>query len=177
MGPGLLIASPQMRDPNFTGTVVLVCHHDEGGALGVVVNRVTNIRVRDLLVQLDMTTDQPDEQLVLWGGPVDQSTGFVVFRGGVEDESGWNLPDHVAVSPSRQLLMSLVDGDTPYQLCLGYAGWGPGQLDEEIQTGSWLYTEIDARLLFDADMGDRYDKALATLGLRPEQIWMLPIDE
>jgi len=181
--PGLLIASPQLKDPNFVGTVVLLCHHDDEGALGVIINRVTNLSLRELVEQLDIDSDSSlhsasdTSERVFWGGPVEQGAGFVVFGGQVEDEQGWNLPAELAVSPSRQLLESVLGSGAPFFLCLGYAGWGPGQLDAEIATGSWLYTELDRGLVFDDEIEQKYDRALGTLGLRPEQIWMVPVDE
>ena len=176
-GPGLLIASPQMRDPNFEGTVVLLCQHDVNGALGVVVNRAMPITIEDVVAQLDVATSRPLQDQVLWGGPVEQGAGFVVFRGQVQEESGWNLPGGVAVSPSREQLEQLLQTDTAYHLCLGYAGWGPGQLEAEIATGSRLYTDVEAGLVLKGDLEERYDQALGALGLSRAQVWMTPIDE
>ncbi|MCB9793252.1 MAG: YqgE/AlgH family protein [Alphaproteobacteria bacterium] len=178
MGPGLLIASPQMRDSNFGGTVVLLCYHDDSGALGLVLNRATRISMADVLRQLELNANAASEvELVLWGGPVEQGAGLLVFEGEVEEGEGWNLPQAMAVSTSREQLESVVNADTPHVLCLGYAGWGPGQLDQEIQDGSWLYTEVDRGLVFDAPFEERYDQALASLGLTSAQVWMTPINE
>jgi putative transcriptional regulator len=174
---GLLIASPQMRDPNFAGTVVLLCHHNSDGALGVVINRQTNLTLREILEQLDVEAGPGADVQVLWGGPVEQGAGFVVFPGAVEDDTGWNLPGPLAVSPSRRQLEDVLGDGGPFFLCLGYAGWGPGQLDSEIETGSWLYIEIDTNLVLDAPIPQRYDRALEKLGLTADQIWMVPVNE
>lgn len=177
MKPGLLIASPQMRDPNFARTVVLLCHHDREGALGLVINRMTNLTIRDLMDQIDVETRADTDDQVLWGGPVEQGAGFVVFDGEVEGETGWNLPGRLAVSPSRQHLQEAIVEGCPYVLCLGYAGWGAGQLDSEIASGSWLYTEIERGLVLEVPVDERYDDALRSLGLTADQVWMMPIDE
>ena len=178
MNTGLLIASPQMRDPTFERTVVLLCHHDSDGALGLVINRLTSLSLADVFRQLEVHAEESDERhTVHWGGPVEQGAGLLVFSGQVEEESGWNLPENVAVSTSRERLEDVARGDGPFFLCLGYAGWGPGQLESEIEMGSWLYTEVQHDLVFDASVDNRYDQALATLGLSTAQLWMNPVDE
>lgn len=178
MGIGLLIASPQLRDPNFTQTVVLLCHHDEEGALGVVINRETPITLAEVLQELELP-GAPDraERPVMWGGPVEQSTGFLVYRGACEEHEGWNLPGPVAVTTSPPRFKALLPYGEGFLMCLGCAGWGPGQLDEEIRQGSWLYTELDTDLVFEEPVPGRYEAALRLLGLRAQQVWMSPVDE
>jgi putative transcriptional regulator len=170
-----------MRDPNFEGTVVLLCQHDGDGALGVIVNRPAPFTIQEVIAQLDAETEAETgpvlENQVLWGGPVERGAGFVIFRGEVPEESGWNLPDEVAVSPSREQLQRLIAANEVYHLCLGYAGWGPGQLEQEITTGSWLYTEVDVGLVLTGDVEARYESALSALGLSKHQVWMQPVDE
>ncbi len=179
--PGLLIASPQMRDSNFAGTVVLLWHYDDEGASGVVINRSLDLSLGEIGEQIDLDSeqvvdaDEPDR--VLWGGPVEPGAGFLVLRGGVPDDEGWNLPHQIGITTSQTWLERLLTGGGQFALCLGYAGWAPGQLDREIETGSWLYTEASPELVFDAALAERYDKALAALGLVPSMIWMSPIDE
>lgn len=166
-----------MKDPNFKQTVVLICQHDEGGAIGVIINRDTEIELRDLLEQMEFDNATLAQGKVLEGGPVERGAGFVLFRGTVADDVGWNLPHEVAVSPSRETLEQvLIDPRSDYRICLGYAGWAPGQLEREIETGSWLYTDIDSALVFQIPVGERYDRALASLGLTSSQVWMTPID-
>jgi putative transcriptional regulator len=177
MGPGILIASPQMKDPNFEGTVILLCQHNGDGALGVIVNRPTPFTIGDVVDQLDVEALVIQEHQVLWGGPVERGVGFVIFSGQVPEDGGWNLPAGVAVSPSRDQLMKLIRGQARYHLCLGYAGWGPGQLDAEIATGSWLYTDVDPSLVLTGDVDARYDSALRALGLQASMVWMTPVDE
>lgn len=187
MEPGLLIASPQMHDTNFNRTVILLAHHGPQGALGVVINRAHEVRLGDIL------PDLPPEiarRAALWGGPVEPGAGFVVFQGGGPE--GWFVPcggaqaqaqaaeqalAGVTVSASRERLEELIEARGEFLLCLGYAGWGPGQLDEEFARGSWVYTEASLEVVFSAALEDRYDRALAGIGVTSRDLWMSPVDE
>lgn len=179
MQPTLLIASPQTRDPFFERTVVLVFEHNEHGAVGVVVNRQLQHKVEDVL---DLA-DGPDLTTfgtvpVVWGGPVATHQGTVVTGAHLtEEEPGWKLPNGIAVTRSQDALLRLLDARAPMILCLGYAGWGAGQLDREIALGGWLWTDCDARIVFDTPAEERWNKALATLGLTPGVVWMQPVNE
>ena len=178
--PTLLIASPQLRDPFFKGTVILVWHHDEDGAIGVVVNRPLTHRLSDVLDveegEVDLTGHE--DTPVVWGGPVDTGTGTVLALGGLANEDeGWLLPNGIGVTRSQDALVRLLEAGTPMMLCLGYAGWEAGQLDREIELGGWLWTDCDASIVFETPPEERYDKALATLGLTASMVWMQPINE
>ena len=166
-----------MKDPHFEGTVVVLCQHDENGAVGVVVNRETTIRLGDVLEQLSIPRAGRVDAPVLWGGPVEPGAGFVVFLGSVPEDEGWNVGDGVAVSPSRDRLAQSLGGEEAFHLCLGYAGWGPGQLDEEIAQGAWLYCEVARAVILETPVGERYTTALAHLGLDVETVWMQPVNE
>lgn len=177
MKPTFLIASPQMGDPLFERTVVLLWHHDEDGAIGVVINRPlehTLPNVLELPERVDLSTYTHTH--VGWGGPVENGSGTVVTTVPVPDDEGWNVQG-IGVSRSMDVLVSLLERREPVLLCLGYAGWGPGQLDQEIVQGGWILTEPDPALIFETPADERYERALATLGLRPEHLWMQPIDE
>lgn len=176
VGPSLLIASPRMKDPFFERTVVLVWHHDEDGAIGVVVNRGLSPMVHDLL-DLDEGLEPYDEARVGWGGPVEPTSGTVLTRGTVHEDEGWALPTGIGVTRSQDALVRLLREHAELVLCLGYAGWGPGQLDKEIADGSWIFTECDADIVFDRDVELRYARALASLGLDENTVWMPPIEE
>jgi len=178
--PTLLIASPQLRDPFFERTVVLVWHHDEDGAIGVVVNRLLDHKLAEVL---DLDVDRIDlsscsEAQVVWGGPVDHDSGTVVTRADLsKDEPGWMLPFGIGVTRSQDVLVRLLHTKAPLLLCLGYAGWGPGQLEEELEKGGWLFTDCDPGIVFDTPPEERYDRALASLGLTEGMVWMQPIQE
>lgn len=166
-----------MRDPHFERTVVLLCSYGSEGALGLVINRDGPVPLAEVLRGLELPGEDYEETPTWWGGPVGRSTGFVVWRGQADPEEGWTVGREVAVSPSVERLTHLVESKEPFSLCLGYAGWSAAQLDEEIARGSWLVADVDARIVFDAPLEDRYTAALALLGLRPETVWMQPIDE
>ena len=171
-----------MRDSNFSGAVVLLWHYDDEGAMGVVINRAMEIGLSDVGKQLEIgdeeLADPAAADHVLWGGPVEPGAGFLLIRGKVPDDEGWNLAEvNLAVTTSQDRLERFLRRGGEYRLCLGYAGWAPGQLDAEIATGSWLYAEIDPELVFDGAIDERYDKALALLGLQSSMVWMSPIDE
>ncbi len=178
MKPSLLIASPQMKDPFFEKSVVLLWHHDDEGAIGVVVNRLAGHALPDVIVAADDVdlTEYEDNQ-VGWGGPVETQSGTVVTRGGIDEEEGWNLGDGIGVTRSQDVLMQLLREGAPLMLCLGYAGWGPGQLDKEIEAGGWLFTDLAPDVVFDAAVEDRYEHALRKLGLTPQTAWMQAVDE
>ncbi len=178
MEPCLLISSPQMKDPFFEGTVILLCQHDEAGALGVVINRTTSLSVQDVLEQLSIElAGSFAEHSVNWGGPVEPGAGFIVYAGSVASDEGWNVGQGIAISPSRERLLEALGQPRPFLLCLGYAGWGEGQLDGEIGSGSWLVTDVDPEIILELPMEDRYDRALAKLGLDVHSVWMQPVDE
>ena len=177
MKPTLLIASPQMHDPFFERTVVLVWHHDEDGAMGLVVNRSVDFTLPQVLeLDDDIDTSPYEDTKVAWGGPVESGAGTVVTRAPVNDGSGLTLPG-LSVTRSHESLMSLLKRGEPLLLCLGYAGWGAGQLDSEIEQGGWLFTDVDPELIFATAEEDRYDQALAALGLTEHMVWMQPISE
>jgi putative transcriptional regulator len=173
---GMLIASPKMGDPNFDRTVVLICQHDENGAVGLVINREGPASVSDVLEKLEIDPASPYENSTWVGGPVRPGTGFVLWRGTVDPDEGWNVGDGIAVSPSAERLGKLAGTGTPFALCLGYAGWSPGQLDAEVQSGAWLFIDVDNGIVFDQPMERRYDAALARLGLTAATIVMTPGD-
>ena len=178
MKPCLLIASPQMRDPFFERTVVLIWHHDEEQALGVVVNRMLDQTVKEVLSPPDdIDLDRYADAEVAWGGPVERTSGTVVTREFVSEDEGWNVEGGLGITQSLDALLRMLRRQESFLLCLGYAGWGAGQLDEEIQSGHWLWTDCDASLVFDVPAEERYDRALATLGLTRHTVWMQPIDE
>jgi putative transcriptional regulator len=174
--PAFLIASPQLSDPFFERTVVLVWHHDADGAMGVVVNRPIDHSVVDLLELEDPDVVALTSHRVAWGGPVDAASGTVLTPQALAKDEGWILPG-LSISHSRDVLDRLIAQGAPLLLCLGYAGWGPGQLDEELAQGGWLFTDVDPQLVFDTPADELYDRALATLGLDARSVWMRPIDE
>jgi len=172
MQPCLLIASPQMSDPFFEQTVVLVWHHDEDGAVGIVINRPLEYPLSEVLDGPDF--QDYDDALVCWGGPVERTSGTAIVRGPVTDDEGWALGDNLGVTRSEERLRLAIGQRTAVLLCLGYAGWGPGQLEQELEHGGWLFTDVSEELIFDVPRADLYERALLTLGLTRATVLMIP---
>jgi putative transcriptional regulator len=170
-----------MRDHWFERTLILLCQHNEEGALGIVINREGPVTITEVLERLreehDLADTNEDAERILWGGPVGEGAGFIVWNGRVDDAEGWNVGSQVAVSPSVERLATLLKDEQGFALCLGYAGWGPGQLDEEIERGSWLAVDVDPAIIFSTPLDQRYDRALGLLGLTANTVWMTPINE
>jgi putative transcriptional regulator len=173
----VLIAMPNMRDERFARTVIYICAHSSEGAMGIVVNqRAANINFPDLLVQLDVISDNDRIQLppragaiqVLKGGPVEPGRGFVLHSSDFFIENS-TLPidDGICLTATLDVLKAIAKGDGPGSalLALGYAGWAPGQLENEIQDNGWLHCSADPGLIFDADIANKYDRALKKLGI------------
>lgn len=170
-----------MQDPFFKNTLVLVWHHDEDGAVGIVVNKILEHKLSDVVSfddeGLEGNLAAYGDNVVGWGGPVEGSTGTVVTTGPVDEEEGWNLPGGLSVTRSQDALKRLIQSGAQLQLVLGYAGWAPEQLEQEIQQGGWLWTDPDPELLFGTPPDQRYARALKSLGLTANRVWMQPIDE
>ena len=176
LAPGILVAAPGLSCPFFHHTVILLVEHGEEGALGFVVNRPSETPVTSLLDGLEIDDLAEELSGEVWiGGPVAPDTGWVLFDpsgGGAEDVEAVRLAERVAVSASPHFLEKIADGDGPehFAVLLGYAGWGPGQLDEEIRDGSWIWTELDAALVFDVATEERWRAGLASLGIDPARV-------
>ncbi|MBN2360311.1 MAG: YqgE/AlgH family protein [Deltaproteobacteria bacterium] len=167
--PGLLIAAPQLLDVNFARTVILLLHHDETGSMGVVINRQLELPLAEVARQHGV------EHCCAcgaahFGGPVEVYRGFVLYRGQrFEDDT--EVADGILLSGSVAVLRALLErGGAEFRLYLGYAGWGPGQLDLEITSGSWLTGECSARYLFELDPDQVWEQALADMGIDPVMV-------
>lgn len=175
LAPGLLVASPSLRCPFFQRSVVLLVEHDEGGSLGFVVNRPSDMALDALVERLDLKDVAPNLPGDVWvGGPVAPDTGWVLYDPGTGDAgaAAVHLGPRLAVSASRELLSRLAKREGPkrYAVLLGYAGWGPGQLDEEIADGAWIPVELDPAVVFDTEVDRRWARALRSLGIDPARV-------
>lgn len=164
-----LIAMPAMDDPNFVRSVTLVCQHDEGGAMGLVINHPADVRFGELLGQLKLDNHDAGlaERLVLDGGPVQPDRGFVLHDDPRPWDSSLRLRNGLAVTTSRDILEAIARGDGPanWLLALGYAGWDAGQLEAEMAANSWLTVPADAGLVFDTPVEARWRAAAGRLGV------------
>lgn len=167
----LLIAMPAMEDPRFSQSVILVCAHTDEGAMGIVLNRpLAKPTFEALLRQLDVTPAPPARQIRLCeGGPVDHGRGFVLHSGDWTGDGSLQVADDLALTASLDVLQELAQGRGPRHglLALGYASWGPGQLDREMGENVWLNAPAEHALLFDEAYETKWRRALATLRIDP----------
>ncbi len=166
-----LIAMPGMEDPHFAGTLTYVCEHNTDGALGIVVNRPTDMTMGALFRQINIDLDQTTlaERPVLFGGPVQTDRGFVLHRPTGAWQSTLTVKEGVSLTTSRDILEACAAGQGPVEMIvsLGYAGWTAGQLEDEMAQNAWLSVQADPKILFDAPINERVDRALALLGVEP----------
>ena len=164
-----LIAMPAMQDPNFKGTVTYVCEHNEDGALGVVVNRPTTLTMDTLFEQIEVVVSDLalSQRKVHFGGPVSVEHGFVLHRSHGSWNSSISVSDELSLTTSKDILEAVANGNGPREwlLTLGYAGWGAGQLEEEIAANAWLTVPADADLLFATPAEGLVDAAIKRLGI------------
>ena len=165
----LLIAMPSLGDTFFHRTVTYICEHNEEGAMGLIINLPVNVTLNELLSQLDADKKSlPSlEKMVLTGGPVSPDRGFVLHSPQNSWKSSLALSDEIMITTSKDILMALGTELSPpdYLVTLGYAGWGPGQLEQEIQENSWLTTPADSEILFKTPIEKRWQKAAEKLGI------------
>jgi putative transcriptional regulator len=175
----ILIAMPVMEDPRFERSVIYLCAHSSEGAMGIIVNRPAgSIDFPGLLVQLDIIkkTDQiklpetAETMKVLKGGPVQTGRGFVLHSSDffIEDAT-LRIDDGICLTATVDILKAIAKGGGPKHaiLALGYAGWGAGQLENEIQHNGWLHCDADPDLIFGSDVEEKYLRALAKIGINP----------
>jgi putative transcriptional regulator len=175
----LLIAMPSMTDPRFERSVIYLCAHNDDGAMGLVVNKpMTSIGFAELLEQLKIEPGPPEtmDEPVLYGGPVESGRGFVLHSGDFVREGTLLVDsaqdDGVALTATLDILRAIVEGQGPrdHMLALGYAGWGAGQLDEELQANGWLTAPADRAILFDRDLSTKWERAIGKLGITPAML-------
>ena len=176
-----LIAMPGMADDNFAGSVVYLCEHTERGALGLVINKPSDIKLGTLFEKVDLSLDRTElaEQPVYIGGPVQTERGFVLHESGEDDaadveadgaqyNSSLRIPGGgLAMTTSKDVLEAMACGAGPKRVLvtLGYAGWSAGQLEEEIARNGWITVDARPELIFETPIEQRYDRALGLLGI------------
>lgn len=166
-----LVASPYLQDPRFHGAVIYICEHSDEGALGLMVNQPLDIQLGEILEQLDMEGGELDVP-VFSGGPVEQERGFVLHT----PERGWQntaeVTQAVWMTTSRDVLSDIGSGEGPsqYLVCLGYAGWGEGQMEEELASNAWLNCPASPELLFSTPSQELYKAVLKTIGVDINQL-------
>ncbi len=171
-----LIAMPSLADGNFEKSVSLMCEHGEDGALGLIINRPTDLQLGTMLEHLEIDCSglapEHSDDAVFWGGPVQMDRGFVLHSPLGRWESSIQINPDLGVTTSRDILAAIGAGQGPeqYLVTLGYAGWDAGQLDQEILDNSWLTVPADLRIIFDTPVQDRWSAATRLLGIDPSSL-------
>jgi putative transcriptional regulator len=170
----LLIAMPQLLDPNFAQTVAIICEHTDKGALGIVLNKPLPMRLSDVLSQmkLEPTTADIAAQPVLRGGPVHTDRGFVLHRPGGQWDHTHRVSDTIQVTTSRDVLAAMARGEGPSDafIALGYAGWESGQLEREMKENAWACMPVDPRVVFELPFEERWAGAWRLLGIDVDRL-------
>ena len=173
-----LIAMPGMAGDTFAGSVIYMCEHTEKGALGLVINKPIDIKLKNLFEKVELTLDRDDlaEAPVYFGGPVQTERGFVLHErlsdNGGHYNSSLQIPGGLEMTTSKDVLEALSNGAGPKKVLvtLGYSGWGAGQLEEEMKRNSWINVSAAPEIIFDTPVEQRYDKALSLLGIDPRML-------
>lgn len=178
----MLVAMPGMQDERFARAVIYICAHSSDGAMGLIVNqRAPNIRLPDLLTQLKLVEKGKEIRLpekaerieVLNGGPVEKSRGFVLHSNDFFiDNSSLPVDDGIAMTVTIDILKAIARGEGPEKalVALGYAGWAPGQLEQEMQENGWLHCPANSELIFDTDFETKYERAMRSIGIDPRML-------
>lgn len=161
MAPCLLVASPLLLDPNFLHTLVLVVEHDENGAMGIILNRPLPLTLHQICAESHLEFAGEEGNTAWRGGPVDPQRGIILVRGGLPSSDDLVLDFTDFVSFRKDLLESLLlDPRANYRLFLGYSGWGPGQLESEMEQGAWLKLPLDSKWVMRQDPGGLWQEAI-----------------
>ena len=166
--PGLLVALPNLKDPYFQKTVILLCDYNEQSAFGVVINRPSNVRIKDIFEEcqeLPKALDRP----ILVGGPVQPEVLWAIHSGDFEGETTTRVNPAISMSSVQELISALGKGTGPAltHMGCGYAGWGPGQLDRELREGAWWLAPMDTDLVMKTPYDHRWQTVLRSIGLDP----------
>lgn len=173
LAPGFLIATPQLNDSNFHQAVVLMVEHTDEGSMGLVINRTAPLTFRELgkSQELEVAASRRDDPL-FHGGPVEPYRGFVLHDSDRVDEKNEILPGLYLSVTSDALTPLLKDADAHVRFCLGYAGWGAGQIEFEMKQGSWLFTEANRDTVLQAEPRKVWDEVIKSMGIDPA--WVMP---
>lgn len=170
----MLVAMPNMLDPNFAMGVTLLCKHDQDGAIGITINRPSNMILLEIFKQLNIECDDPviSEQTVFEGGPVRPERGFVVHTPDQKWESSLQVAEGLMVTSSRDVLAAIAAGEGPekYLVALGYAGWSEGQLEDELRANAWLTVDADSDIIFNQDTSKCWQSSVDKLGINLSQL-------
>ncbi len=163
-----IIAMPGLQDSNFDHSVTYICEHDENGCFGLIINRETDLKLSEVISQMQIE-GEPDkgEDCIYLGGPVQPDRGFVLHSPAGEWNSSLRINDNIALTTSKDILEAIADNRGPDKsiIALGYAGWGPGQLEQEMAANSWLSCPADEQIIFNTPSELRWQAAADILGV------------
>lgn len=166
-----LVAMPGMPDPRFSQTVIYLCAHNSEGAMGLVVNRpMESVAFPILMKQLDIKLSElQSSTIMLFGGPVESDRGFVLHSTDYFQDETMRVDQEVALTGTIDILRDIAAGEGPQKclVVLGYSGWGPGQLDDEMKANGWLHVKADSDLLFNSDPAEKWQRAMDKIGVDP----------
>ena len=169
-----LIAMPNLADPNFFHTVTYMCEHSAAGAMGLIINRPTDLTLGELAEQLDIEISETEmmHTPIYQGGPVQTDRGFVLHQPLGEWDNSMPVTADISLTMSQDILEAIGQGLGPdkYLIMLGYAGWGEGQLEEELLANAWLNGPADIETIFDTSVDDRWQAAASSLGIELTQL-------
>lgn len=164
-----LIAMPSLEDDHFSKSVTYICEHDDNGALGIIINRPSDIGLGEIFAQLNIKASESEilDQTILTGGPVLTDRGFIIHTPHGNWDSSLKVNHHIAVTTSQDIMQAIANAKGPEKslIALGYAGWGPGQLEYEISQNSWLSCPATEEILFDMSYEKRWRAAALLLGI------------
>jgi len=176
LAPGLLLAMPQLADPNFSRAVVLMIEHGDNGSFGLVINHPSPIKATELLDSLEMSWRGDDAAVVWAGGPVSPSTGWVLHEpvgSALPGQGTIEITSTISLSTSPDRLRAIASAPPRnVRLLLGYSGWGPGQLAQEMARGAWLHTAADPQLVFETAPEEMWEAAMKSLGIDPRDLFI-----
>ena len=164
-----IIAMPGLLDDNFNQTVTYICEHNENGCFGLIINRKTDVTLNEVIHQMDIEVSGSGtrDNFIYHGGPVQQERGFILHQASGQWDSSLKINDHLALTTSRDILEAIVHDKGPEQsiIALGYAGWSPGQLEQEIAANTWLSCPAEEQIIFDIPAEKRWQAAADLLGV------------
>lgn len=171
---------PQMLDPNFSKALLYICEHNEEGAMGIMVNRPIKLDLNEILEQLDFETSS-NSHPIYWGGPVQEDRGFIIHSSPAQPtldqpkeswESSLLISEGVRLTTSKDIIKAIAEDDGPerFVIALGYAGWGEGQLEQELAENIWLSCPANLDILFDSNSANKRQRAINSLGITEHQL-------
>lgn len=166
-----LISMPQLEDPNFSGALTYICEHSTQGAMGIIVNKPSGLTLEEILEQLDIPSHS-NQDIVYAGGPVQMDRGFILHSSEKTWESSMQITPNCCLTTSLDILEAIAsdEGPSDYLIALGYAGWGAGQLEQELAENTWLTCQADQKILFDTPNSKKLNAAMASLGVNASQL-------